>query len=195
MPHQRLWGGPRPRSATTRYGNHPALYRAGFAACRQTLSTSTRNGCSSTFAINKTSDCFLRVGCELDSWIMVGADALNRLTPGACPPPDDSPPSLLGTAARRAMRRVNLSRTTIRCTSSASAMAGLPGSKAGRLNRQVPGGRFLFGVGGGWNGAFPRERRPVGGNRAPAFQKRLGKSGAVGETGAVFRENCRSLRF
>ena len=76
MPHQRLWGGPRPRSATTRYGNHPALYRAGFAACRQTLSTSTRNGCSSTFAINKTSDCFLRVGCELDSWIMVGADRL-----------------------------------------------------------------------------------------------------------------------
>jgi hypothetical protein len=76
LPHQRLWGGPRPRSATTRYGNHPALYRAGFAACRQTLSTSTRNGCSSTFAINKTSDCFLRVGCELDSWIMVGADGL-----------------------------------------------------------------------------------------------------------------------
>ena len=76
MPHQRLWGGPRPRSATTRYGNHPALYRAGFAACRQTLSTSTRNGCSSTFAINKTSDCFLRVGCELDSWIMVGGDGL-----------------------------------------------------------------------------------------------------------------------
>src|ERR1700724_3615050 len=29
----------------------------------------------------------------------------------------------------------------------------------------------------------PKERRPVGGNRAPAFQKRLGKSGAVGETG------------
>jgi hypothetical protein len=46
------------------------------------------------------------------------------------------------------------------------------------------GGRFLFGVGGGWNGAFSRERRPVGGNRAPACQKRLGKSGAVGETGS-----------
>ena len=61
--------------------------------------------------------------------------------------------------------------------------SGPPGNKAGRLDRQVPGGRFLFGVGGGWNGAFPRERRPVGGNRAPAFQKRLGKSGAVGETG------------
>jgi hypothetical protein len=56
-------------------------------------------------------------------------------------------------------------------------------SEAGRLDRQVPGGRFLFGVGGGWNGTFPRERRPVGGNRAPACQKRLGKSGAVGETG------------
>ena len=61
--------------------------------------------------------------------------------------------------------------------------SGPPGNKAGRLDRQVPGGRFLFGVGGGWNGAFPRERRPVGGNRAPACQKRLGKSGAVGETG------------
>src|SRR5437016_2535704 len=28
-----------------------------------------------------------------------------------------------------------------------------------------------------------KKRRPVGGNRAPACQKRLGKSGAVGETG------------
>jgi len=50
------------------------------------------------------------------------------------------------------------------------------------LDRQVPAGRFLFGVGGGWSAAFSRERRPVGGNRAPACQKRLGKSGAVGET-------------
>jgi hypothetical protein len=61
--------------------------------------------------------------------------------------------------------------------------SGPPGSKAGRLDRQVPSGRFLFGVGGGWNGTFPRKRRPVGGNRTPACQKRLGKSGAVGETG------------
>ena len=32
--------------------------RAGFPVCRQAGSTSTRNGCSSTLAINKTSHCF-----------------------------------------------------------------------------------------------------------------------------------------
>ena len=32
--------------------------RAGFPACRQAGSTSTRNGCSSILAINKTSHCF-----------------------------------------------------------------------------------------------------------------------------------------
>ena len=46
-----------------------------------------------------------------------------------------------------------------------------------------------------WNGAFPRERRPVGGNRAPACQKRLGKIRRRRGNGAVFRENSRSLRF
>jgi hypothetical protein len=43
--------------------------------------------------------------------------------------------------------------------------------------------------------AFPRERRPVGGNRAPACQKRFGKVWRRRGDGAVFRENCRSLRF
>ena len=43
--------------------------------------------------------------------------------------------------------------------------------------------------------AFPRERRPVGGNRAPACQKRLGEIWRRRGNGAVFRENCRSLRF
>jgi SNF2-related domain len=57
-----------------------------------------------------------------------------------------------GDRCRRQHRQVNLSRTTIRCTSSNTATAGklrTPGNKAGRLDRQVPGGRFLFGVGGG----------------------------------------------
>jgi len=39
--------------------------------------------------------------------------------------------------------------------------------------------------------AFPRERRPVGGNRAPACQKRLGEIWRRRGNGAVFRENCR----
>jgi hypothetical protein len=45
-------------SAAIPYGNHPASCRAGFPVCRQAGSTSTRNGCSSILAINKTSHCF-----------------------------------------------------------------------------------------------------------------------------------------
>jgi cold shock protein len=42
QPHRR-----RKAAVRQQHGNHPASCRAGFLACRQARSTSTRNGCSS----------------------------------------------------------------------------------------------------------------------------------------------------
>ena len=50
------------------------------------------------------------------------------------------------------------------------------------------GGRFLFGVGGGWNGAFPRERRPVGGAGRPLVRSVWGNLAPSGKRGRFPRE-------
>ena len=47
-----------PTAFASGYDSRSSPCRAGFPVCRQAGSTSTRNGCSSTLAINKTSHCF-----------------------------------------------------------------------------------------------------------------------------------------
>jgi hypothetical protein len=47
-----------PTAFASAYDSRSSPCRAGFPACRQACSTSTRKGCCSILAINKTSHCF-----------------------------------------------------------------------------------------------------------------------------------------